>query len=233
MFILQNWRPLKIGGSRRLPILPNGRTGPGDIKLSWTENINICLFSAVQCGRISLSSQHSEGHHYQLILSNSDSFTRHRYHPSFITMLTCAEPYSTSRYGGPSLQQTNSVLGIEGMCEMAARLLFSAVQWARNIPFFYDLLVTDQVGLLRLSWSELFILNAAQCSMPLHVAPLLAAARLHASPLAAERVVEYMDRIHIFQEQMKKLKALRMDTVEYSCLKAIVLFSSGRIQLGL
>jgi len=28
MFILQNWRPLKIGGPRRLPSLPNGRTGP-------------------------------------------------------------------------------------------------------------------------------------------------------------------------------------------------------------
>jgi len=29
MLILQNWRPLKIGGPRRLPSLPNGRTGPG------------------------------------------------------------------------------------------------------------------------------------------------------------------------------------------------------------
>jgi len=26
--ILQNWRPLKIGGPRRLPSLPNGRTAP-------------------------------------------------------------------------------------------------------------------------------------------------------------------------------------------------------------
>jgi len=28
------WRPLKIGGSRRLPSLPNGRTGPGLLKES-------------------------------------------------------------------------------------------------------------------------------------------------------------------------------------------------------
>jgi len=88
--------------------------------------------------------------------------------------------------------------------------------------------VTDQVGLLRLSWSELFILNAAQCSMPLHVAPLLAAAGLHASPMAADRVVAFMDHIRIFQEQVEKLKALHVDSAEYSCLKAIVLFSSGR-----
>lgn len=122
-------------------------------------------------------------------------------------------------------------MGIENICELAARLLFSAVEWARNIPFFPDLQVTDQVALLRLGWSELFVLNAAQCSMPLHVAPLLAAAGLHASPMAAERVVAFMDHIRIFQEQVEKLKQLHVDSAEYSCLKAIVLFSSGEFLL--
>lgn len=92
-----------------------------------------------------------------------------------------------------------------------------------------DLQVTDQVALLRLVWSELFVLNASQCSMPLHVAPLLAAAGLHASPLAADRVVAFMDHIRIFQEQVEKLKALHVDTAEYSCLKAIVLFTTGKL----
>jgi len=87
-----------------------------------------------------------------------------------------------------------------------------------------------QVALLRLAWSELFVLNAAQCSMPLHVAPLLAAAGLHASPMAADRVVAFMDHIRVFQDQVEKLKALHVDSAEYSCLKAIVLFSSGRLQ---
>lgn len=79
-----------------------------------------------------------------------------------------------------------------------------------------------------MSWSELFVLNAAQCSMPLHVAPLLAAAGLHASPMSAERVVAFMDHIRVFQEQVEKLKALQVDTAEYSCLKSIVLFTSGK-----
>lgn len=83
------------------------------------------------------------------------------------------------------------------------------------------------MALFRLAWSELFILNAAQCSMPLHVAPLLAAAGLHASPMAADRVVAFMDHIRVFQEHVEKLKALRVDSAEFSCLKAIVLFNSG------
>lgn len=124
--------------------------------------------------------------------------------------------------------QPNNMMGIDGICELAARLLFSAVEWARSIPFFPDLQMTDQVALLRLVWSELFVLNASQSSMPLHVAPLLAAAGLHASPMAADRVVAFMDHIRIFQEQVEKLKALHVDSAEYSCLKAIVLFTTGK-----
>ena len=36
-----------------------------------------------------------------------------------------------------------TVAGIENVCELAARLLFSAVEWARNIPFFPDLQVNS------------------------------------------------------------------------------------------
>jgi hypothetical protein len=88
------------------------------------------------------------------------------YLSSFVSMLLRAEPYTTSsgRYpgggggppgqcaggpGGLTSQQsaTNNLMGIENICELAARLLFSAVEWARNIPFFPDLQVTDQVCL--------------------------------------------------------------------------------------
>merc|ERR1712223_102946 len=65
-----------------------------------------------------------------------------------------------------------------------------------------------------------------QCSMPLHIAPLLAAAGLHASPMAADRVVAFMDHIRIFQEQVEKLKSLHLDVAEFSCLKAVVLYTS-------
>lgn len=148
------------------------------------------------------------------------------YLSSFVSLLLRAEQsYPHSRFAPGMAGQNNAIMG--DMCELAARLLYSAVEWARNIPFFPELQVTDQVALLRLVWSELFVLNASQSSMPLHVAPLLAAAGLHASPMAADRVVAFMDHIRIFQEQVEKLKALHVDAAEYSCLKAIVLFTTG------
>lgn len=145
-----------------------------------------------------------------------------------ISQLLRAEPYPAARYGSQYAQQ-GSVMGIDNICELAARLLFSTVEWARNIPFFPELPVSDQVALLRLSWSELFILNAAQSALPLHMAPLLAAAGFHASPMSADRVVSFMDQIRIFQDQVEKLNRLQVDSAEYSCLKAIALFTPGRL----
>merc|ERR1712127_644351 len=152
------------------------------------------------------------------------------YLSSYISMLLRAEPYTTSRYGQMQMA-TNNMVGIDNICEMAARLMFSSLEWTKNIPGFPELPVSDQVALLRLVWSELFVLNASQCNMPLHVAPLLAAAGLHASPMSADRVVAFMDHIRIFQEQVEKLKALHVDAAEYSCMKAVVLFTTDAIGL--
>ncbi|XP_043652756.1 steroid receptor seven-up, isoforms B/C isoform X2 [Drosophila teissieri] len=190
---------------------------------------------AVQRGRVPPTQPGLPGMHGQYQIANGDpmgiaGFNGHSYLSSYISLLLRAEPYPTSRYG--QCMQPNNIMGIDNICELAARLLFSAVEWAKNIPFFPELQVTDQVALLRLVWSELFVLNASQCSMPLHVAPLLAAAGLHASPMAADRVVAFMDHIRIFQEQVEKLKALHVDSAEYSCLKAIVLFTTDACGLS-
>ncbi|XP_014032261.2 COUP transcription factor 2 [Salmo salar] len=182
---------------------------------------------AVQRGRM----LPSQPYHGQFSITNGDPLQCHSYLSGYISLLMRAEPYPTSRYSTQSMQ-SNNVMGMENICELAARMLFSAVEWARNIPFFPDLQITDQVALLRLTWSELFVLNAAQCSMPVHVAPLLAAAGLHAAPMSAERVVSFMDHIRIFQEQVEKLKVLHVDSAEYSCIKAIVLFTSDACGLS-
>ncbi|XP_023408017.1 nuclear receptor subfamily 2 group F member 6 isoform X2 [Loxodonta africana] len=152
-----------------------------------------------------------------------------------IAQLLRAEPYpAAGRFGagaagafGPG--GAGAVLGIDNVCELAARLLFSTVEWARHAPFFPELPVADQVALLRLSWSELFVLNAAQAALPLHTAPLLAAAGLHAAPMAAERAVAFMDQVRAFQEQVDKLGRLQVDSAEYGCLKAIALFTPASL----
>lgn len=197
---------------------------------------------AVQRGRVPPTQ--APGLPSQFALANGDAvaglaaaagLNSHSYLSSYIGLLMRAEPYQTTRYS--QCMQPNSIMSIDNICELAARLLFSAVEWVRHIPYFPELQVSDQVALLRQAWSELFILNASQCSMPLHVAPLLAAAGLHTPPApglseAARRVLDFIDNARIFQEQVERLKALHVDSAEYSCLKAIVLFTTDAAGLS-
>lgn len=57
----------------------------------------------------------------------------------------------------------------EATYESAAKILFMSIKWARNIPSFLALPFRDQAILLEESWSELFILSAAQWSLPLDI----------------------------------------------------------------
>ncbi|KAF6721345.1 COUP transcription factor 2 [Oryzias melastigma] len=85
---------------------------------------------AVQRGRVP-----TQAYHGQFALTNGDPLQCHSYLSGYISLLLRAEPYPTSRFGSQCLQN-NNIMGIENICELAARMLFSAVEWARNIPFF-------------------------------------------------------------------------------------------------
>jgi hypothetical protein len=64
---------------------------------------------------------------------------------------------------------THALSNLENVYEAAARLLFMSVKWSRNIPSFLQLPFRDQAILLEESWSELFVLSAAQWSLPIDV----------------------------------------------------------------
>lgn len=111
--------------------------------------------TAVQRGRVPASQPPGlTGLPGQLCLANGEAaaaaaaavgavgLNGHSYLSSYISLLLRAEPYPTSRYG--QCMQPNNIMGIDNICELAARLLFSAVEWARNIPFFPDLQVSDR-----------------------------------------------------------------------------------------
>ena len=115
----------------------------------------------------------------------------------------------------------------EAIFESAARLLFMSVKWARNIPSFVNLPFRDQVILLEEGWRELFIMGAVQWSLPLEVAPLLAAAGMHVENTQAEKIVGTMANIRQLQEINSRFRALQVCEAEFACLKAIVLFKSG------
>ncbi|KAK0424013.1 hypothetical protein QR680_008455 [Steinernema hermaphroditum] len=148
---------------------------------------------------------------------------------SILTGLVRAEPYGQLNMANPT-----QVMGIDNIYELGAQILFSAVEWARALPFFAELKSNDQLILLRSSWAELFVVNAAQFGMPVHAAPLLAASGLHTTHqgMGPEKMATFMDHIRVFQGQVERLKLLQLDPAEYSGLKAIVLFSADSCGLA-
>ncbi|CAK9831363.1 Nuclear receptor subfamily 2 group E member 1 [Anthophora retusa] len=114
-----------------------------------------------------------------------------------------------------------SILPTENIYEFAAKLLFFAVRWARSIHSFLQLPYRDQTILLEESWSELFVLTAAQWNFPVEEATLVP------SDFSSERKEMLVDEVRRLRELLAKCVLLRVDHSEYACLKAIVLFKGG------
>lgn len=78
--------------------------------------------------------------------------------------------------------------------------------------------------MLEESWSELFILAASQ--WPLLPRPLFK------NTLASNFDEEVIEALRSMEDVMERFQALRVDTNEYSCLKAICLFEAGTVGLS-
>lgn len=116
----------------------------------------------------------------------------------------------------------------ETLYESAVQLLYMSVTWARNIPTFLDLPFRDQAILLEEGWSELFVLSAAQFSLPVDMGPLLSAAGLQVDKAPTDKIVAGMADIRLLQNVVARFKRVQIDSTEYACLKAIVLFKPGK-----
>lgn len=102
---------------------------------------------------------------------------------------------------------------IENTYETAAKLLFMSIKWARNIPSFLSLPFRDQAILLEETWSELFILSAAQWSLPLDIG------RFNMSLFSSE----YWNRDHNFiQDYMyMHLSTCTLKSIDNNCRRQV------------
>ncbi|KAF6197484.1 hypothetical protein GE061_020150, partial [Apolygus lucorum] len=109
----------------------------------------------------------------------------------------------------------------ETVYETAARLLFMAVKWAKNLPSFALLPFRDQVILLEECWAELFILNAVQWCLPLDPNPLFCVANHVVSGSNSRHIA--VD-VRILNDIYQRYRTVAVDAAEFAYLKAIVIF---------
>lgn len=111
--------------------------------------------------------------------------------------------------------------------EVTARVLFAVVNWVRQIPAFSVLSSADQVALLSDCWRELFLLSLVQWEVPFSPLALLdhdPGDLISAGEMPGPPAARLCAEIQHMKEILSRFKMLSIDPMEFTCLKAIVLF---------
>jgi nuclear receptor subfamily 2 group E member 3 len=101
----------------------------------------------------------------------------------------------------PKLRSTQSLY------ESATKLLFVSIRWAKSIPSFNQLSLSDQKRLLNDSWAELFVIAASQWGLSID-----------------EEAQAKTPFLKLLQSVIKYFGSLKIDHFEAACLKALILF---------
>ena len=115
----------------------------------------------------------------------------------------------------------------ENTTEIAARLLFMSIHWAKNVRHFAELSHYDQVMLLQENWCKVFMINLVQWAMPFELAPLVAEVVEKTSSRHLDKVLHNIGKLN---EVVFKLVQLDLNRAEFTLLKALVLFNPGRLR---
>jgi len=120
-----------------------------------------------------------------------------------------------------SLTLNNVDVNIHNVGNRGFSILMSIIDWAKSNPHFPSLAVNDQLALIKMSWKEIFILHLIESNFTI---PLASLAR-------TENFAKYPnsnDYIKSLQINMNTLSSFQMDSAELACLKAMLLFTSGK-----
>jgi len=156
----------------------------------------------------------------------------------YVYHLQAVEPYQTpeTKSEARSTQKENTAcsdstyvvpeLSVkENTSEIAARLLFMSIHWAKNVRHFAELSHFDQVTLLQENWYKIFVINLVQWAMPFEVAPLVGEVVQKTSSEHLDRVLHNIGKLN---EVVFKLLQLGLNRAEFTLLKALALFNPGK-----
>ncbi|XP_030261105.1 nuclear receptor subfamily 2 group E member 1 isoform X1 [Sparus aurata] len=169
--------------------------------------------------------------------------------PPFFTTVTKLEPHNLEMSSVATTSERQAIVGLaqptpkyphevsgtpmymyevatESVCESAARLLFMSIKWAKSVPAFSTLPLSDQLILLEDSWRELFVLGIAQWAIPVDSTTLLAVSGMNTENTESQRMNKIMSEIQALQEVVIRFRQMRLDATEFACLKCIVTFKA-------
>lgn len=129
---------------------------------------------------------------------------------------------------------TPDALSMDYVYELATRLLFHSIDWARVTPSFNKLQKNDQITLLQSAWCDLFLLSLVQCAkaFPLESTLALMVKEVHKYDeieLSHEAMLEHINKV---KDLLFTLDRLNLAGTEFALVKFICLFNPGAVGLN-
>lgn len=113
----------------------------------------------------------------------------------------------------------------ELMCKVLDQSLFAQVDWARNSLFFKDLKVDDQMKLLQYSWSDMLILDHVHHRLHNNLPDEMSLPNGQKFDLLELAVLGLPSLVDQFNDLSTKLQELKFDSIDYICLKFLLLLN--------
>uniref|UniRef100_A0A674D4I0 Estrogen receptor 2b n=1 Tax=Salmo trutta TaxID=8032 RepID=A0A674D4I0_SALTR len=114
---------------------------------------------------------------------------------------------------------------IMSLTKLANKELFLMISWAKKIPGFVELSLTDQVHLLESCWLEVLMLGLMWRSVD-HPGKLIFSADLKEEGNCVEGIMIIFDML---LAATTRLRELNLQKEEYVCLKAMILLNSSKL----
>jgi len=110
------------------------------------------------------------------------------------------------------------------LCQATNKQLVQLVEWAKHVPHFTALPLSDQVLLLRAGWNELLIASFSHRSIDLKDGIVLATGlTIYRNTANQVGVSGIYDRV--LTELVSKMREMKMDKTELGCLRSIILYN--------
>uniref|UniRef100_A0A3Q2Q5L2 Nuclear receptor subfamily 2 group E member 1 n=1 Tax=Fundulus heteroclitus TaxID=8078 RepID=A0A3Q2Q5L2_FUNHE len=163
--------------------------------------------------------------------------------PPFFTTVTQLDPHNLEMSSVATTPERQAIVGLaqptpkyphevsgtpmylyevatESVCESAARLLFMSIKWAKSVPAFSTLPLSDQVTLLHLPVGAAVIFPHGDTFLS------FPSTGMNAENPESQRMNKIMSEIQALQEVVTRFRQMRLDATEFACLKCIVTFKA-------
>ena len=119
----------------------------------------------------------------------------------------------------------------EKLQDIAARLLYHTIKWARSVPAFTELSIGDQIRLLENSWSDIFVLLAFQWNLVIDASEIIKSIEDRVKDDENGQIRDELPvELKHLEEMARKFQSFHVSEDEFIYLKSVVLFKPGKRQ---